>query len=232
MSFELAVWYEPVPISVATADEKYGRLCEQDGEEGAVPRPEVAAFYRDLVDRYPELDSLTAEEAEEHSPWTAELGVAESSVLMSVIWRYSQQVLDFVRELAAQHGLVCFDPQENLVHHPPALRTEPRLMLSLWDGSQFEDPDPARTERALRKLSRDRYFVILERAGGHYVQVGYGQDAGTRPGWYALERRDGSADRHYRCVVTDITEIVKAFNAFAAGEVGWERRFGWQKVEL
>jgi hypothetical protein len=232
VSFELAVWYESAPITVAAADEKYGALCLRDGRPGVVPRPEVAAFYRELVGRYPELESLTDEEAERRSPWAAELGVAEHSVLMSVLWRYSGQLLGVVRELAARHGLVCYDVQEQWVHHPPGLRTEPELTLTLWDGSHVDDPAPERTEKALRKLSRERYFVILERAAEHYLQVGYGEDAGTGPGWYALERREGAADRHYRCELTDLAEVIKAFRAYGAGEKGWERRFGWRPVSF
>ncbi|MET0132877.1 MAG: hypothetical protein ABW215_04710 [Kibdelosporangium sp.] len=232
MSFELAVWYEPAPITAAAADEKYGALCALDGQPGVVPRPEVAAFYRELVGRYPELENLTDEEAERRSPWAADLGVAVDSVLMSVLWRYSGQMLGVVRELAGRHGLICYDVQEHRVHHPPGLRTEPELTLTLWDGSQIADPAPDRIEKALRMLSRERYYVILQRAAEHYLQVGYGEDVGTRPGWYALERRDGAPDRHYRCEITDLAEIIKAFLVYRVGEKGWERRFGWWPVEF
>jgi hypothetical protein len=46
------------------------------------------------------------------------------------------------------------------------------------------------------------------------VQVGYGEQAGTRPGWYALERSDGSADQHFRAELTNVDDVVRAFVGF------------------
>jgi hypothetical protein len=220
MSFDLAVWHSASQFTADAAEEKYRQLCDTRGTAGG---PVVAAFHHALVEHYPEGPE---------SPWSSGLAVTTDAIVMSIVWPRAKEVLTFVLDLAERHGLVCFNPQEGVVHHPPALRAEPELTLHLWDGTRIENPDLGKTERSLRKLSRSSYFVILERADEHYVQVGYGEDAGTLPGWYALERRDGSADRHYRCVVTDISEIIKAFTGFQTEEPAWEQRFGWQKVEF
>jgi hypothetical protein len=84
----------------------------------------------------------------------------------------------------------------------------------------------------LAGLSPERWFAILERRDGWYVQVGIGPPAGTSPGWYALERHDGDASAHYRTVVTDLQESTTAFTAFAADDPDWTHRFAWQPYEL
>ena len=67
---------------------------------------------------------------------------------------------------------------------------------------------------------------------GWFVQVGVGEQAGTRAGWYALERQDGDPGRHYRTTVTDLQEIIVAFTRFATGDPTWTRRFAWQHLQL
>ena len=39
-----------------------------------------------------------------------------------------------------------------------------------------------------------------ERHDGWYLQVGVGTRAATRPGWYGLERHDGSRSARYRSI--------------------------------
>jgi hypothetical protein len=63
------------------------------------------------------------------------------------------------------------------------------------------------------------------------VQVGYDTEAGTRSGWYALERPDGAADRHFRTKLSDLNEVISAFTGFASGSQTWQHRFTWQKVD-
>jgi hypothetical protein len=118
------------------------------------------------------------------------------------------------------------------VYHPTAQPACSALVLSSCDGARSVNPDTTGIERALRRLSRDNWFALLERTDDRYLQVGYGEQAGTRPGWYALERRDGSADEHYRAVLTDLNEVIAAFTGFARGGDTWRRRFAWLKIDL
>jgi hypothetical protein len=232
MSFDLAVWYEPSVITADAAQAMYGELCRQDPPAKAVPtHPQVTAFYQDLIKQNPRLSSLSAEQETAQSPWATELGVLADSVIMSIVWPQAERVVVVIRELAERHGLVCYDPQQSVVHHPPALRTGVALALSFCDGSRFDDPDPAAIDQALRRLSRHNWFAVLER-DNWYVQVGYGTQAGTRSGWYALERRDGAADQHFRTELSDINEIITAFTGFAGGEETWQHRFAWRKVDF
>ncbi|MGC7098305.1 hypothetical protein ACPZ19_26845, partial [Amycolatopsis lurida] len=212
VSYDLAVWHEPA-----------------EATETAPTPPRVAAFYRELTARYPGLDSLPDDD--DSSPWSVRLAVTSDAVVMSMVWSRADEVGPQVRNLADRHGLVVFDPQNESVHHPETMRTSPTWTLSTCDGSQADNPDPDTIKRTLRTLSRGNWFAVLER-GDTYVQVGYGENAATRPGWYALERRDGSADKHFRAEVADLDEIIAAFTGFAGHDKAWQQRFSWRKVDL
>jgi hypothetical protein len=83
--------------------------------------------------------------------------------------------------------------------------------------------------RVLAKVSADHYFAVLTRADGWYIQVGYGERVGVRPGWYALERRDGTPDRHYQAIVTNIEEVLRAFTSFLHDDPTLPHRFPWRQ---
>jgi hypothetical protein len=84
----------------------------------------------------------------------------------------------------------------------------------------------------LPELGTDRWFAILERQDGWFIQVGYGTRAGTRPGWYALERQDGTSHAHYRTITSDLHEVVAAFIGFATEDADWVRRFAWEPYQI
>lgn len=214
MSFDLAVWFE---TAAGPSAEKYRQLCEELPAADVVPRAEIAAFHRTLVEEYHAL----SEGAD--SPWNGDPVVFEDAVLMTASWDRGHEVLAFVRQLADVHGLACFDPQKNVTH-----RSGADLTLVLSNGSRVGDPDPDLIERNLRRLSRDRPFLILERPGEQYVQV----QLDKNPGWYTVERREGSAEQHYETKTTDLGALIRTFTGFAAGQAGWERRFGWSRLEL
>jgi hypothetical protein len=115
-------------------------------------------------------------------------------------------------------------------NHRPARKAA--YVLTTASGGTINNPSPDVLGRLLGGLSPDEWFAILERADGWYVQVGVGAQAGTRPGWYALERHDGDPSQHYQTVVTDLREVIAAFTGFAADDPGWTRRFAWEHYEL
>jgi hypothetical protein len=137
-----------------------------------------------------------------------------------------EEVAAWAAEVAAGHGLNCYDPQRNQLRTD--CRDAWRFELTSESGWPVRDPSREAVRQALTTLSRINYFVVLTRADGRYVQVGYGTDAGTRPGWYALERRDGGPDRHYRTELTDIGEVVHAFVGFLDGDPTLTARFAWR----
>ena len=231
MSFDLAVWFEQRRPSRAEAVEKHQRLCA--GQTGVVAvHPSVATFYRALVAEFPELPGRAGAVVDPASPWSAGLDVSEGHVLMPMGWGRVGTVAPRVLELAGRHGLVCFDPQAEVVHVPPALRRPDGLRVESCVGLPVEDPDPEAVERAVRRVSAENWFVILEGQAGRYVQVGTGAQAGAAAGGFVVEHRDGSPERHYRCVLGDVDQVVAVFADFARGQVVWSVDVTWEKLAM
>ncbi|MFF3558875.1 hypothetical protein ACFYXS_02365 [Streptomyces sp. NPDC002574] len=225
MSFDLAVWHEPVRVSSAAAAEKYARLCEGD-HTGVAGAPEVGAFHRELTAEFPESD------ADEASPWASGPHVGNSHVIMAMSWSRAGEVAPRVRELADRHGLVCFDPQAEVVRLPRALRGPRPLDLELCAGLPVADPDRDVLERAVRNLSDDNWYLVLDEGDGRFVQVGLGPAAGVGDDEFAVEHRDGAPDRHERCVVRDREAVVAAVLGFAAGDASWKTGLPWERLDL
>lgn len=231
MSFDLGVWHERAGITSAQASARYDQLL------GAVnpvtpdeAHPQVEAFHRDLTARWPNLDDVPDDDVDS-SPWSAGITVLREGVVLTIAWSRAEEVAAVVLGLADKHGLVAYDPQGGTVQHPQVLRAAPGLALSTSDGSLHGDPDVATVERVVRALASDDWFAVLER-GDRYVQVGLGEDAGTRAGWYALEHRDGSPERHFRVELDDVDAVVGAFTGFARGDDAWVDRHTWERVEF
>jgi hypothetical protein len=134
-------------------------------------------------------------------------------------------------ELAERHSLVLYDPQDGAVYAPPTARGDPVLVLSSCDGTRIENPGAAEIEAALGRLSAENWFAVLDR-GDHYIQAGFGEQAATRGGWFALEHREGLPDRHFRSEVADRARIVRAFTGFATADDSWQQEFDWQRMNL
>lgn len=217
MSFDLAVWFAPAEVTAAEVKARYHQLA--DAEPGDVKHPQVAAFYRELTARYPELvDDF------ENSPWAAGLDVTEDAVVMPITSPHAE-VARFVLALAQRHGLVAYDPQSGEVHNPGV------LTFTSANGFRAENPDETTIRTALHRLSRTNWHAVLER-GDAYVQVGQGRNAGAPEGHYALEHRDGSPDRHYRTDVPSLDDVTTAFLAFATHDDTWRTHFEWRKLDF
>lgn len=169
---------------------------------------------------------------DESSPWSAGLDVGDGYVLMPMQWGRASEVAPRIVELAGRHGLVCFDPQAGVVHVPPALRTAGALELHSCVGLPVSDPDLESVERAVRRLSAENWFVILEDPSGRYVQVGTGARAGAAAGGYAVEFRDGSPERHYRCMLHDREQAVSVFVDFTRVPAARPAGVAWEKLSL
>jgi hypothetical protein len=227
MSYDLAVWEGERPANDLTAAAEFERLYDRyiDSEEASAPTPRIAAYAQALLDRYPDIST----QAGEDSPWsTSPLMNEVRGPLMyfPMVGSRCEEVSAWAAQLAADHGLNCYDPQCD------QLRTQFRdtwqFELTSERGRPFHDPDAAIIRKILVHLSRDNYFAVLTRADGWYIQVGYGEQAGTRPGWYALERRDGAPDQHFRTNLTDIEEVIRAFVGFLDNHPTLTSRYTWR----
>jgi len=120
MSFDLGVWYGDKPLTDAEAGDLYLKLCEQTW----VPidrKPAVDAFYTELTNRYPEIDTVPEDELDA-CPWSCAHDRSGLHVVMAMRWSMCAEIAPVVHELAAKHGLVCYDPQESKVYLPQCLK--------------------------------------------------------------------------------------------------------------
>jgi hypothetical protein len=231
MSYDLAVWEGDRPANdVAAAAEfefLYGRYIESD--QPVEPTPSMVAYVAALLDRYPDIDLDTGDD----SPWSSGPLLSQASgplVYFPMVWSRCDEVSAWAARLAEDHALNCYDPQLGQLRTP---WDQPwRFELTSAQGQSYRDPDPDRVRRVVTKVSTDNYFAVLSRSDDWYVQVGYGERAGTRPGWYALERRDGVPDEHYRAEVTSIEDVIRAFVGFLHDDPTIPHRFPWQPYAI
>jgi hypothetical protein len=227
MSYDLAVWEGERPANDLAAAEEVQRLYDRyiDSDESSAPTPRIAGYVQALLDRYPDIST----QAGEDSLWsTAPLMNAGRGPLiyLPMVWSRCDEVSAWAVQLAAEHGLNCYDPQWDQLR--TRFRDAWQFELESERGRPFGDPDASVIRKVLVALSRDNWYAILTRADDWYIQVGYGEQAGTRPGWYALERRDGAPDQHFRTDLTDIEEIIRAFVGFLHPDPTLTSRYPWR----
>ncbi|MFB9204187.1 hypothetical protein ACFFV7_23540 [Nonomuraea spiralis] len=192
MSVELMVWDEPVPISRDQARATYLAVKRGDPVEGDVP--DVAKELPGEVTLYPG-----------HVLVTMDLDTMDES---------SAQVFTAARA----HGLVCYDPQRDLVHNVAPLGVYQGMQLHTGDGMVVHDPDLGLIRDVLATLSPQNPFVALVSFGHHFIQVSPG---------YELEYKEGTM---VRAVVPDLAEVQQAFHEYATGERGFLTRHSWAQA--
>jgi hypothetical protein len=112
MSYDLAVWEGARPESDEAAGEAYVRLMDQleervlSGAPGEAPSPRIQAYVDALVERWPEDD--------DDAPWATSPLITEASgeaIYFPIVLSRGDEVSAYAAQVAAEHGLVCYDPQ-------------------------------------------------------------------------------------------------------------------------
>ena len=115
------MWHSETDLSAKEASKLYLRLCKQESVP-AEQHGHVAAFHSELCGRYPEIDTLPEEEVDT-CPWSYAHDKPGFHVIMCLNYGGELEIASqFVMDLAAKHGLVCFDPQGPNVYLPPDLK--------------------------------------------------------------------------------------------------------------
>ncbi|MFI1994376.1 hypothetical protein [Actinoplanes sp. NPDC020271] len=218
MSFDLYVWHEPEAITPGLAESKLRR--RHDGEPGMFrAHPAVLRLHDDLLRRFPP----------ESGAWAVTPQPSDILLDLTIAWSRAGEVGAAVVALAREHGLVCYEPQSHLLN-PNAAGHIAGFTLTSAAGPDVPDPTPERIEQRIRELGEENHFLILERADGWFVQVGFGPAAGAEPGRYALEYREGHPDKHYRTETTDGEAAARLLTDFLAGDEAYKRRHVWRPL--
>ncbi|MEV8631114.1 hypothetical protein AB0395_05600 [Streptosporangium sp. NPDC051023] len=202
MSFELAVWHEPEPITRERAADVF--LALRGGEPGAAePSAGVTEFAASLP------------EAEQCSP---------AHAVVTVALERSDEVAGEAFALARRYGLVCYDPQRHLVHNLAPLGAYPGMQLRTGDGMIVIDPDLQLVRDAVATMSPQNPFTALVVFGEHFVQ--------TSPeiSGYELEYKDSLRDVMVRAHVPDLEAVQDAFGEYATGHRTFLEHHNWRRV--
>ena len=111
--FHCAVWIDARVLSHKEAAKHYAALLE--GNAAGTFNPSVYRFVTDLTRRYPEPDESVDDDS---SPWACALEICGESVMMALMPARYADVFPVILQLSDKYGLVCFDPQNNIVHLP------------------------------------------------------------------------------------------------------------------
>lgn len=115
VSYDLAVWEGERPDGDIVALGVYEELMDrwQEGD-AAEPTSAIVAYVHALLERWPD---ISTEEGED-SPWADGPLLNNASgpiVYFAMVWSRAEDASAYAAELAAAHGLVCFDPQMETV---------------------------------------------------------------------------------------------------------------------
>lgn len=193
------------------------------------PNPAIARFYDELLRRFPPLESFTDEDVDRLGVWSMTPQRSESIVAASCVWSRADEVGGAILTLAGDNGLICYEPGYHIVN-PNAPGHRAAFTLSSECIPTIPDPDARRLAWIMTRLASYNPYVILERADGWFVQVGYGEPMGVPAGAYALEYQEGSLDKHFRCETTDRVDPLRLLQEFLAGDDGWKHRHRWQPL--
>jgi hypothetical protein len=213
VSIDLAVWYEPSPVSHGKATAKYATLLRN--EDGLVDHPGLAAVYTALVTRFPRDDRTI---------WSAEPRIAANAIRLSIAHRAFTRVRPVVEELAEREGLVCFDPERSLVRLPSAMRL---LQLSGGVVEAVTEPTLEQVAEAVVQTVNAPSFLILEQGTERYVQM-----SPALHGTFGVEYRDGGSDRHFLYETGDRSQVKDIFESYARGDDDWRHRYRWEPFQL
>ncbi|MFD0887953.1 hypothetical protein ACFQ08_25720 [Streptosporangium algeriense] len=204
MSFELAVWQEPEPITAERAAEVLRAL--RAGDTRVVrPHPGVTEFAAAL-------------------PEAVVPGDSPAYALVTVDLERSDEVADAAFTLARECGLVCYDPQRGLVHNLAPLGAYPGMQLRTGDGMIVVDPDLRLVADAVATMSPRNPFTALVVFGEHFVQ------SSPEITGYELEYKDSVADVMVRTHVPEIGAVREAFVEYAEGGRSFLERHDWRRV--
>jgi hypothetical protein len=108
----------------------------------------------------------------------------------------------------------------------------PVLRATLESGETYDDPSEDLLFMLLEEIARDdEDFLVLERTADPSGQT-YAQAARNPDGSWLVERREGSADRHFGATVEDLRQAHAVVTGWAFGSREAVDAVAWAPVVL
>lgn len=207
MSYDFAIWEGDADAS--TFEELCDRYLEGDSKP---PTARVQAYCEALAAQFPDPES-------EETPWAAggPLDNASGPLLyVAVSYSQAEQVGKVAKQLAAEHGLVFFNPQTS----PD---TPGRVTVTTGVGSAaLPESWPRFLSHVLREVDD---YVIVDSGEDHLFAQARNDD-----GTFTLEYRDGSAQKHYQVHGVDLGDVSDALSQWSEGRRDFIPTHTWHRL--
>jgi len=115
------------PLSREEGGRIYALLGEEPWDELLEPDERVAAFVREITDRWPQIDDVPEEEVDD-CPWAVEFDQSPAHVISCISWSRAEEVFPVYVETALRHGLYVYDPQDERLFAPEEPPGSTRLL--------------------------------------------------------------------------------------------------------
>jgi hypothetical protein len=118
MSYDLAVWRAPGPVTKKDVEKRYIAYCDGLPDHSDAKRvQEISSFFAELESRYPTISEYPLDRLSE-CPWNSRFDIAPDFGIVTIAWSRVSEVVPFVLPLASRHRLICYDPQSDTVFFP------------------------------------------------------------------------------------------------------------------
>jgi hypothetical protein len=118
MSHDFAFWDSDEPLENDEAHEIYAALAERGASERIRPSPKIGMLAREIESRWP----APSAGQEDEWPLASPPDLSESHLIVCLVPSRLWDVWPALGQLAKQHELVMYDPQQRHVFLPPRLR--------------------------------------------------------------------------------------------------------------
>jgi hypothetical protein len=209
VSYDLAVWEGGVPSDDKAAAREFEELYERYFVES--PRRAhgaIRAYVEELLEKWPE---------GEDGPWSTTPLIDNASgpiVYFSMVYSRAEEVSEGAAELAAEHGLVCFDANRGTLRG-----TVDGLTITTQNGRV-----------ALPALWFPFVLNELRQANG-FITVGQGQSyaqARNNDGTLILEYLE--QEEHFQASDVPLDQIADALSQWASGQRHFISRHTWRRL--
>lgn len=115
MGYDLAVWHSEKKLTAAEAQKIYELLADGEPSEDVKPDDRLKAFRDQVIAKYPPMDAVAEENADE-ATWSDESGGSDAYMFLSIAYSKAEAMTEFIFATTKAHGLVCYDPQDEEVY--------------------------------------------------------------------------------------------------------------------
>jgi hypothetical protein len=227
MTDYLYVWHETTFITAEDANAKLDRYLSGD-LDAIVPHPHVSAFHAAVLRRFPPLEAFGGDVDDPRSVWSFTPKPSDRVVLAKVRAARVQIGTPGVREIAADLGLICFEPYDMTVW-PNVAGYQPTVMLTLETGTVVPDPDRDRLERAVAHLTHEytpHAPLVLRSPDGRFAQVCFGEHDSDESKTFQM--MFGAQDGGLTAATTDIAVATAFMAGFVEARDGWPGEHNWR----